>query len=435
MRNQFIILFAVLFIISCSSPDDSFDLNTNSNGQQTNNPINDGNNNDGNSNDGNNNDGNNNDGNANDSNGDDGNTNDGNSNEINSLFFNKWNFSNNSSKNDFKTNLVDFIILKSNSEYILNLDGKEERGQFIYSNNTFELIDKGIINNVSLSENEFTFELNLFNGKRFNKTAYSDKYYSDGDCTSFLECANGKTFSIASDYMYSILSQIYQGEFFYFQFSNEPTGEWINVWNTRRYLKFEELLDSGAWDGANFSDINYSMVTYESSINNFESDTRYNLDCEEDWSKWSNRIIAYIPYGLGTNTQYTTLNENSFRTVRFSINDNLGREIYQIRFTYNPDLSITLEQTFLSEQPLRMTFIERQIDTSEVDSNFCTLEDSNGLIYPVSDILFGETLALFGENETWLNDEDFYNMFTWWALILCELDLCINFEDLDLSEG
>jgi len=430
MKIRFTLLILVLFIVSCSSPDDSIDITPNSNNQQTNNPINDGSNNDGNNNDGNNNDGNNDDGNNND-----GNNNDGNNDEINSLFFDKWNFSSNSSKNDFKTNLVDFIILRSNNEYILNLNGKEDRGQFIYSNNTIELINKGVITSISINENQFTFELDLFNGQSLNKTAYSDKYYTDGDCTSFLECTNRKTFSIASDYMYNILTSIHQGEFFYFQFSNEPTGEWIEVWNNRKYLKFDELIDAGLIsDVDDLLDVDYNQVTYSSSILGDENEGYFNSDCEQDWSKWSNRIGAYespIFQGVSNfNTQYTTLVENSFRTVRFSYNDNLGRELFEIRFTYNPDLTVTLEQQIISGEVLNMTFIEREIDTSIVDSNFCEYETESGLL-PFSDIHLGDVPVDF---ENWIGEDGFYTMFTWWIMFLCEFDLCVDVDDFLGSE-
>ena len=423
MKTRFTLLILVLFIVSCSSPDDSIDITPNSNNQQTNNPINDGNNNDGNNNDGSNNDGNNNDGNNND-----GNNND----EINSLFFDKWNFSSNSSKNDFKSNLVDFIILRSNNEYILNLNGKEDRGQFIYSNNTIELINKGIITSISINENQFTFELDLFNGQSLNKTAYSDKYYTDGDCTSFLECTNRKTFSIASDYMYNLLTQLYQGEFFFFQFSNEPTGEWIEVWNSRKLLKLEELYDVGAWNGEFPATevINFDAVTYYNSIaGDDETLLNFNASCESDWSKWSNEIWAWIPQTWDTdevfnwNTQYTTLEENSFRTISFGYNDNLGREIYAIKFTYNPDLSITLEQTISEGSPLKMTFVERQINTSEVTSNFCTVTYDDGSTDPISDIHFGESIYY---SDVWLDENDYFNMFTWWATILCSNGYCMD---------
>lgn len=438
MKIPFTLLITVLFIVSCSSPDDSIDITPNSNNQQTNNPINDGNNNDGSNNDGNNNDGNNNDGNNNDGSNNDGNNNDGNNNdgnndEINSLFFDKWNFSSNSSKNDFKSNLVDFIILRSNNEYILNLNGKEDRGQFIYSNNTIELINNGIITSISINENQFTFELDLFNGQSLNKTAYSDKYYTDGDCTSFLECTNRKTFSIASDYMYAILNTIYQGEFFYFQFSNEPTGEWIQVWNNRKYLKIGELIDAGLINSYNdLNDVDYTLVTYASSILNDENEGYFNPDCERDWSKWSNKILAYEnPFIDGFyNTQYTTLVENSFRAVRFSYNDNLGREIFMFRFTYNPDLSVTLEQQFSPDSRLNMTFIEREIDTSVVDSNFCVNDVGRGE-EPYSDIHFGEVPSSVDD---WLDDDYFYSMFTWWAMFLCEVNLCLNLTETTISE-
>ena len=443
--NRIIFFLLLSLIISCStssSDDDLFsnnttnsvginnDSNSSSGNDQNNNSTGDNssNNNSNDSSGNNNNSNDNSDSNSNDSS--DNNSSDSSDNnndtqsEINSVLFDKWNFGSYSDKFGKSKDEIDFIILKSDYQYILNLKGEETRGEYDYSNGVINLYGKGNIVVRDYDSREFNFQLNLNSGNEFNIISYSDNDYSDGDCTTFLECTHLNTYTVNSDRVYFFLKNIFQDEFFYFRFINDPDNIWIEVLNSRKIVKISALLDflvdgdeTYYFNSNDFSTYDYSSLSYGDLIDEEWIDV-FNANCEEDFTLWTNKIENKV--GENYYDAPAPLNENSFRNLNFSVTDILGREIMDFNFKLNPDGSITM--SYLPPDPdivrrVSFTFREFNLDFSTHQPNICVTND-----IPFSEINIG-----FEFDEDVFSEVDpmgMYNMFTFWTFFICALDLC-----------
>ena len=444
-RIIFVLLLSLMISCSSSSSDDDLISNTTTNTVGENNDSNSSNGNDqnnkstgdnssnNNSNDssGNNNDSNgNSDSNSNNSSGNNSSdTSDNNSDtqsEINSVLFDKWNFGSYSDKFGKSKDEIDFIILKSDFQYILNLNGEETRGEYDYTNGVINLYGKGSIVVGDYDSREFNFQLNLNSGNEFNIISYSDNDYTDGDCTTFLECTHMNTYTVNSDRVYFFLKNIFQDEFFYFRFINDPDNIWIEVLNSRKIIKIFEVFDllaSGEetyyFNSNDFSTYDYSSLSYGDLIDDIWGNI-FNSNCEEDFTLWTNKIENKV--GVNYYDVPTPLNENSFRNLNFSLTDILGREIMDFNFKLNPDGSITM--SYLPPDPdiiKRVSFIFREfsLDFSTHQPNICVTND-----IPYSEINFRYEL---GEEFYQFYDVDpigMFTTFTFWTMFICELGLC-----------
>ena len=435
MKNLFC-LVSLIFIVSCSTPSDDQDVTNNTNNVGN---VNSGNN----SNNGNTNNG----SDSNDNNSNNNNSNDGsdsndnsssNQDEISSILFEKWNFGSYSNKFGQSKDEIDFLILKSDFSYIFNIDGVESRGDFSYSDGIIDLIGNGVLTIEDFDRTRFNFQLSLDSGNQINVVAYSDSDYVDGDCTSFLECTDNRTYSILSNGAYNFLKSIYQSEFFYINFFNDTDNKWIEVANNRKLLKILGLIEIAAEnnvlvDSDFLENLDFNSLTYDSILNDFDlvddvgMGYHYNPNCERDWSIWSNRVNSFFEgqNGVYSFDQNNILEENSFRKLKFSYTSFLGIKLVEFEILINPDGTLAL-----SYQPIEnveefgrftMYFKERNINSdSFISGNYCVSNDGTS---PLSDINIGEYLYLVDDDFGTMTDYK-YNMFTFWVTLPCYLGLC-----------
>ena len=411
-------LFLLLLIISCSKYDDPSDILNEvqdeiietPQGNNTNQEVNDNDSGNADQNDG--------DDNSDTNNDDSGN----NQNQIDSRLFDKWNFGTFSSKQT--TNNTDFIILTSDYKFILNMNNSESRGNFSYSEQVIGLGSQGSIYIDDVNQSEFIFTFRQENGNQTTVKAINDSNYNDGDCTSFLECVNDKTYSILSTGVYNLVKEIYQDEFFFIHFVDEPEGNWIRVYNNRKLFKLLAFADQLLYNQSNVDIDTYRQYDYSLTYD-AASDiiSRINYDCESDWSIWTNNV-PYFPSMIDV---VSPLKKNSFRNLSFTLVNAYGNNIFQIDFVLNSDNTISYSINSLVDTGyddgddelnfgLTTTLKERQINTSNISDNYCLYNESS---VPLSDIYalgFYETVEHYGLPNGYTGYETHYNVFNFWTM-------------------
>ena len=412
-------LFLLLLIISCSKYDDPSDILNEvqdeiietPQGNNTNQEVNDNDSGNADQNDG--------DDNSDTNNDDSGN----NQNQIDSRLFDKWNFGTFSSKQT--KNNSDFIILTSDYKFILNMNNSESRGNFSYSEQVISLGSQGSIYIDDVNQSEFIFTYRQENGDQTTVKAINDSNYNDGDCTSFLECVNDKTYSILSTGVYNFVKEIYQDEFFFIHFVDEPEGNWIRVYNNRKLFKLLAFADQLLYNQSNVDIDTYRQydfsLTYDAASDIISG---INYDCESDWSIWTNNV-PYFPYMVDA---VSPLKKNSFRNLSFTLVDTIGSEVFQIDFVLNSDNTISYSINSLIEDSydnsdvevnygFTTTLKERQINTSNISDNYCLYNDSS---VPLTDIYaLGNFFIIFRSDipDGYAEFERGYNVFNFWTIL------------------
>ena len=186
--------------------------------------------------------------------------------EIQSLIFDKWNFNTTTGKKISSESERDFIILKSNNTFILNTNQTERRGNFVITDTQISLGSIGTLTVNDISENSMGVDIDINDFYFEGLIAFSDKNYVDGDCTSFLECVDDKTYSILSNTLYLNMKNLYQDEFFILKFIDNPNQDWINIYNNRKFKKIiylvEEYFDDNSYSGPFPNNLDFSSVSY-----------------------------------------------------------------------------------------------------------------------------------------------------------------------------
>ena len=182
--------------------------------------------------------------------------------------------------------------------------------------------------------------------------AYSDKSYSDGDCITFLECAENKTYSILSDGFYSALKETYQDEFFILKFMNNPK-DWIEIYNNRRLFKILALSDD---DDVLPKNLDFTSISY-SEINDL--DIPIYTECNQaDWALFTNTNLVLRNNIIVDN--YTILEKNLYDRISFSMTDNIGNQLVKIEISLNIDNTLKVQTTVdasFFDLPKRLYFI------------------------------------------------------------------------------
>lgn len=84
------------------------------------------------------------------------------------------------------------IIINSDGSFILNTDKGKLRGSYsVESKTSLRLDNKGYLKNIEIRGNQIDFFLELKDLCEFGGNAKKDPSFSEGDCTSFLDCHDG----------------------------------------------------------------------------------------------------------------------------------------------------------------------------------------------------------------------------------------------------
>ena len=295
--------------------------------------------------------------------------------EILALLYDKWNLKTTISKKVTSKSQQDFVIFTSANKFILNINEVERRGSYIIENDNIILEGLGNIKINEISEN--TINLNIDTSDFYVKDmiAYSDKSYSDGDCITFLECAENKTYSILSDGFYSALKKTYQDEFFILKFMNNPK-DWIEIYNNRKFFKIFALSDNVLPINLDFTSINYSEIDFDIPI--------YTECNQADWALFTNTNLVLRNNIIVDN--YTILEKNLYDRISFSMTDNIGNQLVKIEISLNIDNTLKVQTTFdasffdLPKDYTSSFYLKERTMTLPSEENICQVNDMSHLI-------------------------------------------------------
>ena len=291
--------------------------------------------------------------------------------EILALLYDKWNLKTTISKKVTSKSQQDFVIFTSANKFILNINEVERRGSYIIENNNIILEGLGNIKINEISENIINLNIDTSDFYVKNMLAYSDKSYSDGDCITFLECAENKTYSILSDGFYSALKETYQDEFFILKFMNNPK-DWIEIYNNRRFAKILTLSDDVLPINLDFTSISYSEIN--------DLDIPIYTECNQaDWALFTNTNLVLRNNIIVDN--YTILEKNLYDRISFSLTDNIGNQLAKIEISLNIDNTLKVQTTIdasLFDLPKDYTssfYLKERTMTLPSEENICQVND------------------------------------------------------------
>jgi hypothetical protein len=356
--------------------------------------------------------------------------------EIQSLIFDKWNFNTTTGKKISSESERDFIILKSNNTFILNTNQTERRGNFVITDTQISLGSIGTLTVNDISENSMGVDIDINDFYFEGLIAFSDKNYVDGDCTSFLECVDDKTYSILSNTLYLNMKNLYQDEFFILKFIDNPNQDWINIYNNRKFKKIiylvEEYFDDNSYSGPFPNNLDFSSVSYS-----YESGTNV---CESDWSLFTNNNTIFVPAedyaGGGFNIDnYTILKKNEYNKISFSTTNLVGQEFINYEISLNLDNTLRVSFTnaipnenyfvnstvfYLRERTIILPPSEYELDGVSY-TNICEVND----LFLIEGDLYNEEIFMNGAAaNVSIDSTDLYTPFNIWSIWLCYIGFC-----------
>ena len=358
--------------------------------------------------------------------------------EIQSLIFDKWNFNTTTGKKISSESERDFIILKSNNTFILNTNQTERRGSFVITDNQISLGSIGTLSVNNISENSMGVDIDINDFYFEGLIAFSDKNYVDGDCTSFLECVDNKTYSIMSNDLYGVMKDLYQDEFFILKFIDNPNDipnqDWINIYNNRKFIKIFELVGNA---DLHFPNLDFNSVTYYNAIGSGQN------VCESDWSLFTNNNRIFVPGYPLIIDNYTILKKNEYNKISFSTTNIIGQEFLNYEISLNLDNTLRVSFTnavpdgienyfvnstvfYLKERPIILPPSEIVLDGVSY-TNICEVNDL--FLIDVSDYYNSSN----SDPNDSLDGTDMYTPFNIWSIWLCHIGFCN--EDLLLDLG
>ena len=124
------------------------------------------------------------------------NTDDTNTDDLSENILGKWDVSNNSTNPFERDDVILFsFIFNSNQRFIINYsDGTLEGNYSIDSETEVTLENIGKLENISINEGALTSDLSLDNVLEKSVESNRDYGFIEGDCSTFLECMDGKVF-------------------------------------------------------------------------------------------------------------------------------------------------------------------------------------------------------------------------------------------------
>ena len=365
--------------------------------------------------------------------------------EIQSLIFDKWNFNTTTGKKISSESERDFIILKSNNTFILNTNQTERRGSFVITDNQISLGSIGTLSVNNISENSMGVDIDINDFYFEGLIAFSDKNYVDGDCTSFLECVDDKTYSILSNTLYLNMKNLYQDEFFILKFIDNPNQDWINIYNNRKFSKIiklvEESIDAGVYSGPFPTTLDFSSISYSNST---LEDYDGNNICESDWSLFTNNnkiLVSSEEYGNFNIDNYTILKKNEYNKISFSTTNLVGQEFMNYEISLNMDKTLRVSFTnaitnendfvnstvfYLKERPIILPPSEIELDGVSY-YNICEVNDLFLLEGDYrNEEVFSHSLPNDSEfpNNVNFDSTDIYTPFNIWSIWLCYTGFC-----------
>jgi len=143
--------------------------------------------------------------------------------ELEENILGKWDVSNNNT-NPFQREevIIHSIVFNSDKSFKINYsDGTIEGKYKVDSETELTLENVGKLTNTSISNQSMTSNLSLNNIVEKSLESNGDSDFQEGDCTTFLDCMNGKVFGETSIFKIDLNSENIESSFISYQFGPE----------------------------------------------------------------------------------------------------------------------------------------------------------------------------------------------------------------------
>lgn len=142
--------------------------------------------------------------------------------ELEETILGKWDVSNNTT-NPFEREdvIIHSVVFNSNKSFKINYsDGTIEGKYKVDSETELTLENIGKLTNTSISNQSMSSNLSLDNIVEKSLESNGDSDFQEGDCTTFLDCMNGKVFGETSFFKIDLNSEKIESSFIYYQFDS-----------------------------------------------------------------------------------------------------------------------------------------------------------------------------------------------------------------------
>jgi surface protein len=143
--------------------------------------------------------------------------------ELEENILGKWDVSNNTT-NPFEREevIIHSVVFNSDKSFKINYsDGTIEGNYKVDSETELTLENVGKLTNTSISNQSMTSKLSLNNIVDKSLEGNGDSDFKEGDCTTLLDCMNGKVFGETSIFKIDLNSEKIESSFIYYEFGSE----------------------------------------------------------------------------------------------------------------------------------------------------------------------------------------------------------------------
>ncbi|MDB4204181.1 BspA family leucine-rich repeat surface protein [Polaribacter sp.] len=272
----------------------------------------------------------------------------------------KWDVSN-STTNPFERDdvIIHSIVFNSDKSFKINYsDGTIEGKYKVDSETELTLENVGKLTNTSISIQSMTSNLSLNNIVEKSLESNGDSDFQEGDCTSFLDCMDGKVFGETSIFKIDLNSEKIESSFIQYDFGpqnpcchfeGEYFGHYISSYDNLKVDIFEHTLDHvSLYFETNCCDdfiIRYRIDEFGNFVEETlsENNNQYNLNYSRE--ETTQTVLDDLLQEYGGNVVCEPIDES--KTFIEKQNGKYWKYSYEdfnwyLKFTDNPDEYITL---------------------------------------------------------------------------------------------
>jgi hypothetical protein len=282
--------------------------------------------------------------------------------ELEENILGKWDVSNNNT-NPFQREevIIHSIVFNSDKSFKINYsDGTIEGNYKVDSETELTLENVGKLTNTSISNQSMTSNLKLDNIVEKSLESNGDSDFQEGDCTTFLDCMNGKVFGETSIFKIDLNSENIESSFISYQFGpenpcchfeSEYFEHYISSYDNLKVDIFEHTLDHvSLYFETNCCDdfiIRYRIDEFGNFVEErlSENTNQYNLDYSRE--ETTQTVLDNLLQEYGGNVVCEPIDESKTffekqngKYYKYSYGD----YNWYFKFTDNPDEYFTLYQ-------------------------------------------------------------------------------------------
>jgi hypothetical protein len=282
--------------------------------------------------------------------------------ELEENILGKWDVSNNNT-NPFQREevIIHSVVFNSDKSFKINYsDGTIEGNYKVDSETELTLENVGKLTNTSISNQSMTSNLKLDNIVEKSLESNGDSDFQEGDCTTFLDCMNGKVFGETSIFKIDLNSENIESSFISYQFGpenpcchfeSEYFEHYISSYDNLKVDIFEHTLDHvSLYFETNCCDdfiIRYRIDEFGNFVEErlSENTNQYNLDYSRE--ETTQTVLDNLLQEYGGNVVCEPIDESKTffekqngKYYKYSYGD----YNWYFKFTDNPDEYFTLYQ-------------------------------------------------------------------------------------------